>query len=131
MKTIKLLLFSLLITTISYSQTDTLYIGISGNKYFKFINSKFIENTKTKYIEKKIIYLKKNQYLKLQLSDSYYKNNNYYNNKRNITIFYRNGTIKNFTYISKHNIHEFNGNKIKKIIISKPGKPKISKSIKC
>tara|TARA_Y100001938_G_C7949018_1_gene358299 strand:- start:394 stop:789 length:396 start_codon:yes stop_codon:yes gene_type:complete len=131
MKTIKLLLFSLLTIT-CYSQIDTVRIEISGNKILEINKSKKIfEFSETKYIKEKTINIDKSELLYLHLFDKNYKNNKYYNNIRKITIYYRNGTIKTYRYKSKNNLHKFNGNEIKKIKISKPGSPKISKPINC
>ena len=126
-----ILIFSLL-TTICYYQTDTISIEIFGNKEL-YINEtkKTFKFSETKYIETKEFIIRKNQYIILKLLDKNYKNNIYFSNNRKIIVFYRSGKIKTNFYKSKNNYHIFNGKKIKKIIIFRPRKPKISKKIKC
>jgi len=128
----RLILIFILLTTICYSQTDTISIEIFGNKEL-YINEtkKTFKFSETKYIETKEFFLKKNQYIILKLLDKNYKNNIYIGNNRKIMVFYRNNKVKINFYKSKNNAHIFDGKKIKKIIIFKPSKPKISKNIKC
>ena len=124
MKKIKLIIISLLITTLSYSQTqDTICHSFAGKIHFEFdyYNSKIINRDTTKFLEDYEIKIDTNEFLVVDLYDNCkcVVNQNFIK-ERKIIVYFRNGEIKTYKNNSEDVILHFDGLEIKKVTIKKP-----------
>jgi len=124
MKKFKLIIASLLITTLSYSQVqDTICHSFAGKIHFEFdyYKSKIINKDTTKSLEDRDILINKNQFLVVDLYDNCkcVVNQNFIK-ERKIVIYFRNGEIKTYKNNSEDVVLHFDGLEIKKVTIKKP-----------
>ena len=124
MKKFKLIIASLLITTLSYSQVqDTICHSFAGKIHFEFdyYKSKIINKDTTKSLEDRDILINKNQFLVVDLYDNCkcVVNQNFIK-ERKIVIYFRNGEIKTYKNNSGEALLYFDGLEVKKIIVKKP-----------
>ena len=114
---------ALLLAMNSFSQTDTLVESVSGKDRFKF---NYKTNELIKVIEPKEyknykFNIKKNELLYLDLLDDLIKDNLYVK-ERDIDVYLRNGEHEHLHIESVDITLEFNGVKVKEVIVYKPKK---------
>ena len=124
MKKIKLTIAGLMLCGLSYSQIqDTICHSFAGKIHFEFdyYTSKIINRDTSIFFEDKELNIKENEFLVVDLYDDCkcVKNQNF-NKHRKITVYFRNGEIKNYENHSNDITLHFDGIKIKKVIIKKP-----------
>tara|TARA_R110002020_G_scaffold8471_2_gene33940 strand:+ start:260 stop:643 length:384 start_codon:yes stop_codon:yes gene_type:complete len=124
MKKVKLLVLSLLLTGMSYSQAkDTICYTFAGKMHieFDYYTSTMINTVKSKTFKDKEILINKNEFLVVDLYDNCtcVKNKDFVK-KREIIIYLRNGIVKSHEWDSGQKLLHFSGVEIKKIIVKKP-----------
>jgi len=124
MKKLKLIIASLLITILGYSQAqDTICHSFAGKIHFEFdyYESKIINKDTTKSLEDRDILINKNQFLVVDLYDNCkcVVNQNFIK-ERKIIVYFRNGEIKTYKNNSEDVVLHFDGLDIEKVTIKKP-----------
>jgi hypothetical protein len=131
MKKIKLTIAGLLLAGFSYSQAqDTICHSIAGKIHFEFdyYESKITKKSISVFLEDTEIKIDSSEYLILDLYDDCkcVKDKNFIT-KRKIIVYFRDGKIKSYVNNSKDAVLNFDGKKIKKIIIKKPKLKKLNR----
>ena len=124
MKKLKLIITSLLVTILGYSQAqDTICHSFAGKIHFEFdyYESKIINRDTTVFLEDKDISINPNEFLVVDLYDNCkcVVNQNFIK-KRKIVVYFRNGEIKIYENNSEDAVLYFDGSDIKKVTIKKP-----------
>jgi len=125
MKKIKLISILILFSSQISSQNvlDTICHSIAGKIHFEFdyYSSTIINKDKSIFLEDTEIKIDTNEYLVLDLYDNCkcIKDTNFIK-RRKLIVYFRDGSIKSYINNSSDSTFDFDGKKIKKVIIKKP-----------
>ena len=125
MKKIKLISILILFSSQISSQNvlDTICHSIAGKTHFEFdyYSSTIINKEKSIFLEDTEIKIDENQFLVLDLYDNCkcIKDTNFIK-RRKLIVYFRDGSIKSYINNSSDSTFDFDGKKIKKVIIKKP-----------
>ena len=125
MKKIKLISILILFSSQISSQKvlDTICHSIAGKIHFEFdyYSSTIINKEKSKFLEDTEIKIDENQFLVLDLYDNCkcIKDTDFIK-RRKLIVYFRDGSIKSYINDSRDSVVNFDGKKVKKVIIKKP-----------
>ena len=112
---------ALLLAMNSFSQTDTLVYSVSGKEKHKFnyYTSEITHTTKLENYQDFEFNLKKDEFLYLDLFDDI-EGDTLYLLYRDVTVYYRDGEVKNHYFSSDRNTLQVDGNFVKRVVVHKP-----------